>query len=125
MNVWARPSIAVLMAVALSGCEYSDRQAASQMSGGAPDRGRAIIREKGCGACHTIPGIPGANAKVGPSLEDIAARSYIAGVLQNTPENMQQWLKNPPGVDHKTAMPNLKLTDSEVRDISAYLYTLR
>jgi cytochrome c1 len=38
---------------------------------------------------------------------------------------MARWLKDPPAVDPKTAMPNVGATDDEVRDISAYLYTLR
>jgi cytochrome c1 len=88
-------------------------------------RGRDTIAHYGCGSCHTIPGIRGANALVGPPLEHIASRTYIAGVLQNTHRNMFTWLKNPPGVDSKTAMPNLRLSDAEAADIAAYLYTLR
>jgi len=46
-------------------------------------------------------------------------------VLKNTPENMIRWLKNPPGVDPMTAMPNLHVTDQQARDLAGYLYTLR
>ena len=95
------------------------------MTGGDVKHGRAIIREQGCASCHTIPGIRGAQANVGPSLEKIGARTYIAGVLENNPENMVRWLENPPGVDEKTAMPNLGLSEQDARDVAAYLYTLK
>ena len=99
--------------------------AASEMTGGDTTRGRAIIREQGCSSCHTIPGISGAQANVGPSLEKIGARTYIAGVLENNPENMVRWLENPPGVDEKTAMPNLGPSEQDARDVAAYFYTLK
>ena len=95
------------------------------MTGGDPGRGRDAIQSYGCGSCHTIPGIDGANALVGPSLEKVGSRTYIGGVLLNTPENLFRWIKDPPAVDPKTAMPNLGVTDDAVRDIASYLYTLK
>jgi cytochrome c1 len=50
---------------------------------------------------------------------------YIAGRLQNTPENLARWIKDPKGVDDKTAMPNLGLDDQDARDIAAFLYDQR
>jgi len=88
-------------------------------------RGRAAIRRYGCGSCHSIPGITGADGLVGPPLGQIASRVYIAGVLPNEPENMIRWIQNPPAVDEKTAMPNMGVTARDARDIAAYLYTLR
>lgn len=88
-------------------------------------RGAKLIGSIGCGACHTIPGIDGADGKVGPPLTDMGERRFIAGVLSNTPSNMIVWLKNPQAVVPGNAMPDLGLTDKEARDIAAYLYTLR
>lgn len=93
--------------------------------GGSPSRGQKLMSDYGCGACHTIPGVPGASTTVGPDLHGIAGRAYVAGVLPNTPENMMRWLMNPPAVDDKTAMPNLHIGAREARDMAAYLYTLR
>jgi cytochrome c len=115
----------VLLALLVGGCRRAAEDNARQLTGGDPRKGKTAIQLQGCGSCHTIPGIPGAYATVGPPLNQIASRTYIAGVLKNTPENMVQWLKNPPGVDHKTAMPNLKLSDEDVTNIAAYLYTLK
>jgi cytochrome c len=95
------------------------------MTGGDPHRGRAAISRYGCSACHTIPGVQGATALVGPPLDRIASRSYIAGVLPNSPDNMIRWIQNPPGVDRMTAMPNLGVTEGDARDIASYLYTLK
>ena len=88
-------------------------------------RGRVAIERHGCVACHVIPGIDNPGSNVGPPLDKIATRGYIAGVLANTPDNMQRWLRDPPGVDPLTAMPNLHLSEQETKDIAAFLYTLK
>ena len=98
---------------------------AAALTGGSPDRGRAIIPGYGCPACHTIPGVPGATGKVGPPLAGIVERAYVGGVLPNTPQNLIRWIQNPPAVDPLTAMPNVGVTQADARDIAAYLYTLR
>lgn len=88
------------------------------------DQGRQLIAAYGCGSCHTIPGIRGANAHVGPPLTDWSQRQYIAGNLPNTPENLSAWIMNPQAIEPGTAMPVLGVTEEEVVHISAYLYTL-
>jgi cytochrome c len=111
----------------LCGCKEKEKEKeqAAALTGGFPGRGREAIRRYGCGSCHTIPGVVGADAVVGPSLEKMALRGYVAGVRKNTPENLIEWLKGPPHIDAQTAMPDLKITDQDARDIAAYLYTLR
>ena len=114
----------------LAACEGSVgergvREQAVALTGGNPDSAPALIRRYGCVSCHTIPGIPGANAVVGPPLTRMARRTYIAGVLPNTPPNMERWLMDPPAVDSLTAMPPLGVTAADARTIAAYLYTLR
>src|SRR6185436_863734 len=72
----------------------TDRQAAA-LTGGDPARGKAAISRYGCASCHTIAGVRGADGLVGPPLTGVASRVYIAGVLQNTPENLIQWIQDP------------------------------
>jgi cytochrome c2 len=108
-----------------SACTHGEADARALTHGGDAARGKELIRSYGCGSCHTIPRVTGAEASVGPSLQGIATRAYIAGVLPNQPENMIRWIMNPPGVDEKTAMPNLHVTATDARDIAAYLYTLQ
>ena len=116
------------LAALLVACDAPNAEArreAAAITGGDPAYGPALMRKYGCQACHTIPGVDGADGLVGPPLTGIASRSYIAGVLPNTPRNLMQWIQNPKGVDSLTAMPNTGVTDSDVRHIAAYLYTLR
>ena len=117
-------ALAVIFASACRDSRYHD-EAIARMVGGNPDRGPTLIRSYGCGTCHTIAGVPGANGLVGPPLAGIAQRSYIAGVLPNAPENMVRWIENPKAVDSLTAMPVLGVSPADARDIAAYLYTLR
>ncbi len=93
--------------------------------GGNAERGAALIRSIGCGSCHTIPGIRAANGVVGPPLFFWSRRTFIAGELPNTPENLVRWVRNPPSVEPGTAMPVLGLDEQQARDVAAYLYTLR
>lgn len=97
----------------------------AQDAAGDPERGKAAIRAYGCGGCHRIPHVAGANGRVGPPLERMAKRAYIGGVLPNTEENMVRWIRAPDAVDPRTAMPDLGVSERDARDITAYLYTLR
>jgi cytochrome c oxidase assembly factor CtaG/cytochrome c2 len=96
-----------------------------QLTGGDPHSGRQRIAQYGCDTCHTIPGIPTADATVGPPLAQVARRVYLAGHIENTPENMMRWIQHPRAHDARTAMPELGVSDQDSRDITAYLYTLR
>ncbi len=118
----------VACALAVGACERAepaDARRAAELFAGSPARGRTLMRNYGCRTCHTIPGVEGANALVGPSLAGIASRSYIAGVLPNTPENLLRWIQDPRAVDPLTAMPAVGVTPADARHIAAYLYTLR
>ncbi len=123
-------ALALLPAILLlAGCDKNSpseiERKAKEMTGGEPAQGQAAIRRYGCSTCHSIPGIEGAHGQVGPSLEGIASRAYLAGKLPNTPENMIKWIREPQEVQPGTAMPELGVTVQDGRDIAAYLYTLR
>jgi cytochrome c oxidase assembly factor CtaG/cytochrome c2 len=119
--------IAVLVVGSLgaSGCGRRAVHEAEAATGGDVTRGHAAIGARGCGTCHTIAGVAGAAATVGPPLDRIALRTYLGGHLTNTPANLIRWIQHPRSVDPATAMPDLGLTDQEARDIAAFLYTLR
>lgn len=93
--------------------------------GGDARRGAQVIRQFNCGSCHTIPGIRGANGVVGPPLYFFSRRTYIAGELPNSGENLVRWVRDPRAVEPATAMPKLGLDEQQARDVAAYLYTLR
>lgn len=125
----ALASALLLLPALLAGCTSETRQAeareAAYLTGGDPERGRLAIRAYGCATCHTVPGVPGADALVGPPLTGFAGRAYVAGVLPNSPDNLVRWIQHPRQVDSLTAMPDMGVGARDARDIAAYLYTLR
>lgn len=118
--------VAGLFALTLGACGQGDvAKAASTMTGGDPEKGRTAIRRYGCQVCHSVPGVEGARGQVGPALDGIGGRSYLAGQLPNTPENLIRWIREPQSVAPGTAMPDMGVTEQDSKDIAAYLYTLR
>jgi cytochrome c2 len=85
---------------------------------GDPERGRALFGAYGCPSCHTT-------GMVGPPLDDVGARSYIAGQFPNIRGVMLQWLQHPQAMKPGTAMPELGVTRRDADDLAAYLATLR
>ncbi len=99
-------------------------QSPALVAGGSPDAGREAIVEAGCGSCHRIAGVPNAHAMVGPPLDAWSRRAFIAGTLPNSETNLAAWIADPQAIRPGSAMPTLDLTDQEVRDIVAYLFSL-
>jgi len=97
----------------------------SAETGGNVKRGKDLIVHYDCGSCHSIPGIREARGLVGPPLILMGRRTYIAGEVPNTPDNLVKWLMDPKSIESGTAMPKLGLSEDQARDISAYLYTLQ
>jgi cytochrome c len=119
-------TVAVLT-LALVGCRAPDVRTptAAVTEGGDQASGREAIVVHGCGACHRIPGIPNADALVGPPLDSWSRRSFIAGTLPNTAENLAVWLEDPQEIRPGSAMPTLEMSETEIADIVAYLFSLR
>lgn len=117
-------ALLVLLALAAAGCRQGSAAPAAHVAGGDPDRGRIYTERYGCGFCHVIPGIEGANGQVGAPLTHFARRRYIAGALLNESENLVRWLVDPQAVEPGTAMPALGIPEAHARDIAAYLYTI-
>ncbi len=84
-----------------------------------------MLRQFGCGSCHRIPGVAAAEGNVGPPLDAIARRVYLAGLVPNTPDTMVHWIRSPKSVDPRTAMPDLQVSEAHARDMTAYLYGLQ
>ncbi|MEJ7667990.1 MAG: c-type cytochrome [Casimicrobiaceae bacterium] len=113
-------SVAVLAGM-LHGCGEKSMEMSLQPTGN-PEQGRRAILHYGCGACHRITGIAGADGNVGPPLIDMMARVYLAGVLANTPANMAHWIRSPQEVSPMTAMPDMQVTQEDAEAMTAYLY---
>lgn len=120
----AARGICVAAAVALAGCQQGGPYVTPAVLDGDARRGAMAIERFGCGSCHTIPGVRGATARVGPPLTHWAERTYIAGNLVNEPDNLVRWIMFPDSVEPGTAMPTLGIDEGSARDIAAYLYTV-
>lgn len=84
--------------------------------------GRRLLANYGCGSCHYIPGVAGANSMVGPPLNRFYERSYVAGRLPNTWENLAKFIQHPQEIEPGIAMPDLGVSEDEAHDMAAYLY---
>lgn len=86
--------------------------------------GAQLYVNNACGGCHTIQGL--SDGKAAPDLTHIGSRTTIAaGELQNTPENMARWMKNPQDVKPGALMPNFHFTDEQARQLAALLEDLK
>jgi cytochrome c oxidase subunit 2 len=103
-------------------------------------RGRQVFfRESYCVLCHAIEGTA-APGIIGPNLTRVGGRSTIAaGMLENTPENLARWIRDPrsvkPGVQmpgaqydvtyEGTTFPPTNLNDEQIQALAAYLSSMR
>jgi cytochrome c2 len=99
------------------------RAHAAEITRGDPHRGEMMFIAYGCGSCHGVKHVRKATGMVGPPLDGIALRAVLAGRLENRPDNMQRWIRDPQAVSPGTAMPDLNVGERDARDISAFLYT--
>lgn len=120
-----RPSATLalsLIAVATAICFAAHSNA---QKGNSPQNPPDLMIKYGCPTCHVIPKVPGAVGKVGPSLDTLSQRSYLAGSLQNTPENLIRWIMHPQKYRPGTAMPEMGVTEQDARTIASFLESIR
>jgi cytochrome c1 len=87
--------------------------------------GKDLIRAYGCQTCHQIPGVVGAVGTIGPSLDQIGDKYYLAGELPNSSENLRLWIQHPHAINSRTVMPDMNVTDADAADIASFLETLK
>lgn len=125
---WPFAGVAAMLVVAPAVGSFWKTQhqytsAAMAMTGGDVTRAPELIRRYGCAGCHTIPGIPGGDGKVGGPLKGIRERVYVGGVVTNSPHNLIRWIVTPQTFSPRTAMPATGISEAEARDVAAYLYS--
>jgi cytochrome c len=124
MSPVARLLTAALLALPTASCEEGKAAGPDNFMGDAR-RGADLVKQYQCGGCHDIPGIAGAEGNVGPPLHRIGTRTYIAGYIQNSPDNMANWIEDPQRALPGNAMPRMGIPQKDARDIAAFLYTLK
>jgi cytochrome c2 len=126
------PLIGVIIAIVLCTAAWLTTEAwmaASQsdavaraLTGGDPAHASVVVTRYGCGGCHTIPGVPAADGKVGPPLGGIREHVFIAGLLPNTADNLINWIVEPRAYSPHSAMPVTGISKAEARDVAAWIY---
>ncbi len=88
---------------------------------GDPTNGKALLETLGCQGCHIVEETDLANVdwfrRKGPSLVGVGSKVNR--------EFLFNWIKNPKHYWEQTFMPDLRLTDSEAGDITAFLMSSR
>jgi cytochrome c oxidase subunit 2 len=105
--------------------KQQQKPAVQDLSGNpAAVEGRTVFMHSACINCHTIVGTV-ATGRFGPDLTHLASRDTIAsGPIQNTPENLRQWIADPNSMKPGVLMPSMHLNDHDLDSITAYLTTL-
>jgi mono/diheme cytochrome c family protein len=102
-------------------CHYADLPQAPQLT-----RGRELLAELNCQGCHRLPGIE-RPAMLGPDLTNVGMKVSRAWIYK--------WLKEPRTIvdkdgnvtvngyetEEEPRMPKFRLTEAELRGLSAYL----
>ncbi len=96
-------------------------------------KGRALFQSKTCFSCHVVRGNSVGGSAAYPDLTHVGARSTIvAGLLQNTPEQLARWISHPDRVKPGNHMwrdgyvkNNISLNADDVAALVAYLESLK
>jgi cytochrome c oxidase subunit II len=90
------------------------------------ERGREVLLENGCGACHAVRGTP-ADGVVGPDLTHVGGRlSLAAGLLGNERADYARWLAATKQLKPEAHMPAFGMLPApDLHALTAYLESLR
>jgi cytochrome c oxidase subunit II len=84
----------------------------------------AVFLDK-CASCHAIRGTA-AHSGVGPDLTHVGSRTSLAALtIPNTPVRLREWLQHTQRVKPGSEMPDVPLTDAQVRRLVSYLESRR
>jgi cytochrome c oxidase subunit II len=90
--------------------------------------GEEVFERAGCSLCHSIRGRFDTRAvgQPGPDLTDLAARRTLAAVtVDNTPETVRAFVRDPHVLKPGVRMPATALPDHELDALVAYLFSAK
>jgi cytochrome c oxidase subunit II len=103
----------------------AQRQQAADSSDQEVQAGKAVFMTKPCAACHTIRGTT-ALGTTGPDLTHVGSRQTIAaGLFDTTRGSLAAWIADPQTLKPGNNMPMVPLSSDELRQVSAYLASLK
>ena len=87
--------------------------------------GQAVFMHSACINCHAIAGTA-ATGRFGPDLTHMASRDTLcSGAIENTPQNLRQWIDDPNSLKPGSLMPAMHLNNHDLDAVTAYLTQLR
>jgi len=123
-HAWMRLRIVVQTPAEFEAWERRQSEPAGMVEGSA-ERGREFFQSHTCIQCHAVAGLA-LGANVGPDLTHFASRATLgAGVADNTPEKLRDWLNDPQSMKPGCYMPRMRLSPTDVTNLAAYLEALR
>jgi cytochrome c oxidase subunit II len=89
-------------------------------------RGEQVFVQNTCVSCHTIRGLSTAGS-AGPDLTHVGGRATLGtGVIDNTPENLQRWIRDVQHIKPGVLMPAFaNLSQADLDALVAYLESLK
>jgi len=125
-HAWMRSRV-----IARSTAEFADWVRAQQSPAPASSdpsavRGAQVFAGTNCVNCHVIGGTGGVG-QVGPDLSHVGSRTTLgAGVLDNGPGQLAQWIRDPGAIKPDVQMPSYaNLSNDDLTALAAYLWSLK
>ena len=87
-------------------------------------KGQEVLQQYNCTSCHVIEGVASAIFHVGPPLTNISKRSFIAGFLPYSRENLENWIMNPTQLKPNTTMPDLGVSPEHAAAMVDYFESI-
>lgn len=127
-HAWMRIRVIADTPAAFADWEQHQAQLAPTALMGDAAQGKELFETLTCSKCHSIrSGLTSSSvAEIGPDLTHVAERQTLAsGRLDNSPANLERWLRDPQAVKPDCHMPNFQLSEQQVTQLAAYLEDLK
>lgn len=83
------------------------------------------IFKQSCISCHAVDATDLSDIQ-GPNLANFGNREYLAaGILENTPENLKDWIMKPQDIKPGNLMPDLNMDEQQSEALTEYLHSLK
>jgi cytochrome c oxidase subunit II len=88
-------------------------------------RGQQVFLHGTCPVCHGVRGTT-AGGLVAPDLTHVGSRAMLAAAtFPNTPDHLEDWLRDPQRIKLGTLMPPQPLSAQDEKDLITYLMSLK
>lgn len=122
-HAWMRLRVIAHPPEEFAAWQQQQQQTPTVPTTGEAARGAQLFNDLTCVNCHAVRGR--SDALAGPDLTHVASRETLgAGVIENTRENLADWITNPHAIKPGTYMPGFQLPDEDLQALLDYMETL-